>query len=54
MAKQSNYNVGIYVRLSKDDERSGESLSIKNQKEILNDYVSKQDNWNLYDIYIDA
>lgn len=53
MAKQSNYNVGIYVRLSKDDERSGESLSIKNQKEILNDYVSKQDNWNLYDIYID-
>ena len=53
MAKQSNYNVGIYVRLSKDDERSGESLSIENQKEILNDYVSKQDNWNLYDIYID-
>lgn len=53
MAKQSNYNVGIYVRLSKDDERSGESLSIENQKEILNDYISKQDNWNLYDIYID-
>ena len=31
MPKQTNYNVGIYVRLSKDDERLGESVSIENQ-----------------------
>ena len=31
MPKQNNYNVGIYVRLSKDDERLGESVSIENQ-----------------------
>lgn len=31
MTKQSNYNVGIYVRLSQEDERAGESLSIENQ-----------------------
>ena len=34
MAKQTTYNAGIYVRLSKDDERAGESLSIENQKLI--------------------
>ena len=53
MIKQSNYNVGIYVRLSKDDERAGESLSIENQKKMLTEYVSKQDGWNLVDIYVD-
>ena len=31
MPKQTDYNVGIYVRLSKDDERLGESVSIENQ-----------------------
>ena len=30
--QQQNYSVGIYVRLSKDDERAGESVSIENQK----------------------
>lgn len=34
MPKQTNYNVGIYVRLSKDDERLGESVSIENQDVI--------------------
>lgn len=35
MAKQTTYNVGIYVRLSQEDERAGESLSIENQKKML-------------------
>ena len=52
MPKQTNYNVGIYVRLSKDDERLGESVSIENQKLILTKYVSEQ-GWNLCDIYVD-
>lgn len=34
MAKQTTYNVGIYVRLSQEDERAGESLSIENQDVI--------------------
>ena len=42
MAKQTTYNVGIYVRLSQEDERAGESLSIENQKKMLTEYVSKQ------------
>lgn len=52
MPKQTNYNVGIYVRLSKDDERLGESVSIENQKLILTKYVSEQ-GWNTYNIYVD-
>ncbi len=52
MSKQTTYNVGIYVRLSKDDERAGESLSIENQKLILTKYVQEQ-GWNIVDTYVD-
>ena len=31
---QENYIVGIYARLSRDDERAGESVSIENQDVI--------------------
>lgn len=31
---QENYSVGIYARLSRDDERIGESVSIENQDVI--------------------
>lgn len=43
-SKQNNkdYIVGMYVRLSRDDERAGESLSIENQKAILNEYIEKR------------
>ena len=50
MAKQTTYNVGIYVRLSQEDERAGESLSIENQKKMLTEYVSRQEGWNLIEI----
>lgn len=49
---QETYNVGIYARLSRDDERAGESVSIENQKELLTRYVREQ-GWNLYDYYCD-
>lgn len=32
MPKQTDYKVGIYLRLSRDNERQGESLSIENQR----------------------
>ena len=36
MAKQTiEYKVGIYLRLSQEDMRSGESLSIEHQREIV-------------------
>ncbi len=52
MAKQTSYNAGIYLRLSKDDERLGESLSIENQRKILTKYVQEQ-GWNLANEYVD-
>lgn len=35
---EKTYNVGIYCRLSNDDEREGESVSIENQDEICQGY----------------
>lgn len=47
-----NYQVGAYLRLSRDDERDGESLSIENQRSIVTDYITKK-GWVLVDTYID-
>ena len=43
---EKTYNVGIYCRLSNDDERDGESVSIENQKLLLQSYV-RQRGWIL-------
>ena len=50
---EKTYSVGIYCRLSNDDERDGESVSIENQKLLLQQYVLSQ-GWSVYDTYIDA
>ena len=36
---QENYIVGIYARLSRDDERAGESVSIENQELICKGWL---------------
>lgn len=48
----TTYNAGIYTRLSRDDERMGESVSIENQKEMLTRYVREQ-GWNLVSTYVE-
>lgn len=52
ISSRNQHKVGIYCRLSKDDDKIGESTSITNQKNMLTDYVKEQ-NWLLVDIYID-
>ena len=52
MAKQTENNVGIYLRLSKEDMLEGESLSIENQKMILTKFVHDK-GWNLVSEYVD-
>lgn len=53
MPKQKQFEkTGIYMRLSRDDERSGESMSIENQRIILLKYV-EQHGGNIVDEYID-
>ena len=48
----SEYIVGIYCRLSKDDDRQGESQSIGTQKSILKDFCENNGH-DIYDYYID-
>lgn len=46
------YKVGVYVRLSNEDARAGESVSIENQKLMLTKHV-KEMGWELVEIYQD-
>lgn len=49
------FNVGIYIRLSKEDlekDDNKDSLSIENQRSILMEYINKKE-YKLIDIYID-
>ena len=48
---QSN-RTGIYLRLSKDDERAGESISIENQRLMLTKYVEEK-GWKIVGEYVD-
>ena len=51
--KSIDYNVGIYIRLSReDDDKTLESESITNQRSLLLQYV-KENNLRVYDIYVD-
>ena len=52
MAKQTENNVGIYMRLSQEDMREGESLSIENQKMLLTKFV-RDKGWTLVSEYAD-
>ena len=51
--KQVIYNVGMYLRLSKDDGDNIESESITNQRKLIKDYINKNENMKLYDEYAD-
>ena len=46
------FNAGIYLRLSQEDEKQGQSESIGNQKDFITRYVIEQ-GWNIIDTYID-
>jgi len=53
MKLHDNYDVGIYCRLSRDDNNGSlESMSIANQRQMLTDYV-KEKGWTLRECYID-
>ena len=47
------FNVAIYIRLSREDGDKEESDSVGNQRKLLTEYVNKQDDFILYDVYID-
>ena len=49
----ANWLVGVYTRRSFDDNEDRESNTIINQKEMINNYISKEQNMTLIDYYID-
>ena len=52
MNNQTNYRTALYCRLSKDDDQSGESISIGTQRAILEDYCREQ-GYSIHKVYID-
>ena len=46
------WNAGLYLRLSRDDDKF-ESESISSQREMLLEFVRKNPDIRVYDIYID-
>ena len=55
MKEKDFYNVAVYLRLSRDDESDGgaESNSIRSQRDMIRSFIRKQDNMEIYDIYVD-
>ena len=50
--KQKNYIAGLYLRLSQEDERQGESISIDNQRTMLRKYAEEH-GFEIHGEYID-
>ena len=52
MIGSETYKVGIYLRLSREDEQKGESGSISNQRDIIHKYI-RENNLLYIDEYVD-
>lgn len=56
MKAKEFYNTAIYLRLSRDDDDidgKTESNSISSQRDLIRSFIRKQDNMEIYDIYVD-
>ena len=53
MKKTELFHVAVYIRLSREDGDKEESDSVGNQRRLLMEYVAREENFALYDIYID-
>ena len=51
--ENKNWTAALYVRLSVEDGDKGESNSVINQKQLLSDYISENNDFNFYDYYVD-
>ena len=47
------YRVAKYIRLSDDDRTDRESMSVENQRDLLNNYIDNHDDLITYDEYVD-
>lgn len=47
------FEVGVYIRLSREDGDKAESESIVNQRSLISEYVKNRNDLKIYDFYID-
>ena len=52
ISNPADYHVGLYIRLSKEDENEGPSGSVTNQQSLLNAFV-REHRLAVYETYID-
>ena len=53
MKQPKIYNTALYMRLSRDDESYGDSVSIETQRTILRKYAA-ENSLHIVDEYVDA
>ena len=51
--KQPQYNTALYMRLSRDDESFGDSVSIETQRTVLTQYVREHREFHVASEYVD-
>lgn len=47
------WSVAVYLRLSRDDGDKPESESISSQRDLLTDFIGRNNDLEIYDIYAD-
>lgn len=53
MYREKAYQVGVYIRLSRDDGDDKESESVENQRDIINNYIEEHEDLEFTDEYVD-
>ena len=52
--KQPQYNTALYMRLSRDDESFGDSVSIETQRTVLTQYVREHPEFHVVSEFVDG
>lgn len=47
------YRVGIYIRLSKEDGDDGESESVENQRDLIQNFIEEHEDLEFVEEYVD-
>lgn len=53
MSIERSYQVGVYIRLSRDDGDDRESESVENQRDIINRFIEENEDLDFFDEYVD-
>ncbi len=51
--KQPQYNTALYMRLSRDDESFGDSVSIETQRTVLTQFVREHPEFHVVSEFVD-